>query len=100
MKTINRKNFLEFLKKETSTKKIAQEKFCGKNIYFLTAENTRDIEFQIEFIPQSKRYLYTILLRGIHKEADFLHTKTVEYLRSLKLGRNLLLDTEYKQTLI
>jgi len=100
MKTINRKQFLEFLKNETDTKLIVQQAFLGKNFYLLTAENNQDVEYQIEFIPQSKRYFFTILLRGFMKEADFLHDKVVVYLRNLELRRNVIFDTEHKQTLI
>ena len=97
-KRINRKDFLEFLLKETGLKTIKQQSFTGKNIYYLADENTEQI--QIEFIPKSKKYFFTILIRGIEKKADFLHDKAKAYIRELNTGRDIIIDTETKTTLI
>ena len=104
MKTINRKKFLEFLIKETKTIKASQQSFTGKNIYFLIDKDKDDgalIEhFQVEFIGATKWHLYTILIRGIYQNACFLHDKAVQYIKSLDLGRDVIIDTEYKQTIV
>jgi hypothetical protein len=104
-KKINRIKFLEFLLKETSSKKIAQNSLSGKNIYFLMDKKVGDTNltetFQVEFIAQTKKYFFTILIRGFYKEVEEdLRKKAEDYLRGLALGRNVILDTESKQTLI
>lgn len=98
MKKLNRKKFLEFLLNKTSLTNTKQTGFTGNNIYFLTDEDNSVEHYQIEFIPQSKQYHYTILIRGIIKEAEFLHGLCVEYLRGLDLGRNIIVDTELSVT--
>lgn len=103
VKKINRKKFIEFLMTKTNTIKSCQQVFTGKNIYFLMGKDEDDgceIEmFQIEFIS-SKNYLFTILIRGVYNNATFLHDDTVNYIKQLNLGREICVDTEYKQTII
>ena len=104
MKRINRKEFLDFLLKETKNIEVRQSKFTGKNIYFLLNKDVDDgtlIEtYQIEFIPASNKYFFTILIRGLYCEADSLHVPVKKYLASLDLGRNIILDTEHIQSII
>lgn len=100
MKKLSRIKFLEFLLKHTGLKKTKQTSFTGNNIYFLTDENLEVEHFQVEFISQNRHYFYTILIRGITKQADFLHDTCKEYLQNLKLDKNITLDTETKVTLI
>lgn len=100
MKNLNRKAFLEFLRNETKTELIYQSVLTGNNIYFLGDKNKKVEHFQIEFISQSKTHFYTILLRGITREAEFLHHKCIKYLRDLNINRNIMLDTEYSVTYI
>ena len=97
-KKINRKKFLEFLLKETGLKASKQQSFTGKNIYYLTDENEEKI--LVEFISATKKYFFTILIRGINEEAEKYHDAIVKYIRDLETGRNIIIDTEYKQTLI
>lgn len=104
MKQINRIFFLEYLLKISNTQSFSQETFSGKNIYFLQLENdTTKLKlevFQIEFIPQSKRYFFTILIHGIYNSADFLHDDVCNYIKSLNLKRNIIIRTELKETLV
>lgn len=100
MKKINKKDFLEYIKNQTKDEDIFQYDFTGKNIFFLGNKSKNIENFQIEFISASKKYFYTILLRGITKEAEFLHDLAVDYLRKLNLNRNIFLDTEYTVTQI
>lgn len=105
-KKINRIALLDFIKEKTNLAHHSQQTFTGKNIYFLCSEfwNGKRIEleedYQIEFIPQNSKYFFTILVRGLKKEADFLHEDIATYLRGLQLNRNIILDTELKTTLI
>lgn len=105
-KKISRNDFLNFVMAKANLVKYTQTAFTGKNIYFLCSEywnGTRtelEEDIQIEFIPQSTRYFFTILVRGLKKETDYLHDDMVEYLRCLNLGRNIILDTESRSSLV
>lgn len=103
VKNINRRRLIEFLLSKTNTIKSCQQQFTGRNIYFLMGKDEDDgceIEmFQVEFLS-SKNYLFTIIIRGMYREATFLHEDTVNYIRQLNLGREICVDTEYKQTII
>jgi hypothetical protein len=67
------------------------------NLYFLG--NSED-NYQLEFIPQSKRYFFTIRFTGLIEQAEKYHTKIVEYLNGLQLGRNIVFTTEITTTII
>jgi hypothetical protein len=100
---INRKKLIEFLIEKTKTIRSVQQTFTGKNIYFLTDKDKDDgaeIEkYQVEFVSD-KRYLFTILIRGIYNNACFLHDDVVKYVKSLDLDKSIVIDTEYKQTIV
>jgi len=102
MKTINRKELLNFISSLAQTQEITQQVFCGKNIYFLSDKinDFTEEKFQVEFISQTKKYFFTLLIRGTEKESDFMHPQIVKYLKSKNLGRNIIIDTEQKTTLI
>ena len=57
-------------------------------------------DFQIEFIPASKKYFFTIYLRGLKTEADNMHDEIYNYLQKLELNRNIVLDTETRTSII
>ena len=98
-KRINRLQIIDKIKSIQGVKSFHQEAFLGKNIY-LIGNDKNEPDFQIEFISQSKRYFYTILLRGLKSEADNMHKELNIFLKSLDLQRNIILDTETQQTLI
>ena len=57
-------------------------------------------DFHLEFIPQSKKYFFTIYLRGLKTEADNMHDEIYNFLQKLELNRNIVLDTESRTSLI
>ena len=57
-------------------------------------------DFQLEFIAQSKKYFFTIYLRGLKTEADNMHDEIYNFLQKLELNRNIVLDTESRTSLI
>lgn len=97
MKRLNRKDFLLFLIELTKCDKASINPI-GKNSFLLQTGN-EDI-YQVEFIPQTDKYFFTLYLRGISKVADEFNKPIVEYLRSLELGRNMVVDTEYIVTFV
>jgi len=98
-KNLNRMQVIEFIKKIQGIKESFQENLTGKNIYFL-GNDKNEPDFQIEFIPASKKYFFTIYLRGLKSEADNMHEEIYNYLQKLELNRNIVLDTETKTSLI
>ena len=98
-KNLNRMQVIEFIKKIQGIKESFQENLTGKNIYFL-GNDKNEPDFQIEFIPSSKKYFFTIYLRGLKSEADNMHEEIYNYLQKLELNRNIVLDTETKTSLI
>ena len=98
-KNLNRMQVIDFIKKIQGIKESFQENLTGKNIYFL-GNDKNEPDFQIEFIPASKKYFFTIYLRGLKSEADNMHEEIYNYLQKLELNRNIVLDTETKTSLI
>ncbi len=98
-KNLNRMQVIEFIKKIQGIKESFQENLTGKNIYFL-GNDKNEPDFQIEFIPASKKYFFTIYLRGLKCKADNMHEEIYNYLQKLELNRNSVLDTETKTSLI
>ena len=97
MKTINRKDFLEKIK---SVLNIATTFVQYGNIY-ANADDGNNFT-QIEFIPQSKKYFYTIYAQtvvggGFSKKQ---HEEIVCFLRGINTGRNIILDTQDFITMI
>jgi len=84
-----REFFLEFLLEITGLNHSGKVK--DKNIYYLYDENG-DKHIKFEIVPK------LIILTG--KLADENHDAIVKYIRDLNTGRNIIIDTEYKQTLI
>jgi hypothetical protein len=77
----------------SDAKKIKQ----NGNFYFL---GDSEDNYQLEFIPQSKRYFFTIRFTGLIEQAEQYHTKIADYLKSLQLGRNIQFTTEITTTII
>lgn len=100
-KRINRLKLVEFIRKIQGLKFSFQERLTGKNIYFIGNDKDEPY-FQMEFTPQSRMYFYTIYIRGLQTEdgADTIHDEVVNYLQKLDIGRNIILDTETRQTII
>lgn len=97
MKTINRKDFLEKIK---SVLNITTTFVQYGNIY-ANADDGNNFT-QIEFIPQSKKYFYTIYAQtvvggGFSKKQ---HEEIVCFLRGINTGRNIILDTQDFITMI
>ncbi len=97
MKRLNRQDFLTFLLQLTGCKNSINNPF-GKNSFLLQTGN-EDI-YQVEFIPQTDKYFFTIYFRGINNVADEFNKPIVEYLRGLELGRNMVVDTEHIVTIV
>jgi hypothetical protein len=91
--------FINFIKEKTGLQKLSQETFTGKNFYFINGENSQDNRVQIEFIGATKKYFYTLYVRGILQEMDYLHDDIVNYVKSLNLGKNIIVDTETRVTM-
>jgi hypothetical protein len=100
-KRINRLELVDFIRKIQGLKFYFQEGLTGKNFYFIGNDKDEPY-YQMEFIPQSRMYFFTIYLRGLQTEggADTIHDEVVNYLKKLDLERNIILDTETRQTLI
>ena len=97
MKTINRRDFLEKIK---SVLNIDTTFAQYGNIYASTDDENNFT--QIEFIPQSKKYHYTIYAQtvvggGFSKKQ---HEEIVCFLRGINTGRNIILDTQDFTTMI
>ena len=96
---INRLNLITKIKAVAQIENSFQSAYFGKNFYFI-GDDKDEPDYQIEFIPASQKYFFTILVRGLKREADEMHEEIKQYLQSLNLNRNIVLDTEHKQTLI
>ena len=98
-KQINRMQLVNLIKSIQGIKESHQESFLGKNFY-LIGDDKNEPDFQLEFIPQSKNYFFTIYLRGLKIEADNMHEEVLKFLRKLELNRNIVLDTETKISIV
>lgn len=98
-KKLNRMQLIDFVKKIQGIKESFQTSFTGKNIYLL-GNDKDDPDFQIEFIPQTQKYFFTVLVRGLKSEADNMHDEIYNFLQKLELNRNIILDTESRVSLI
>ena len=77
-KKLDRLQVVNFIKNIQGIKESQQEAFLGKNFY-LIGDDKEQPDFQLEFIPQSKKYFYTIYLRGLKSEADNIHQEILEH---------------------
>lgn len=98
-KKLNRMQLIDFVKKIQGIKESFQTSFTGKNIYLL-GNDKDEPDFQIEFIPQTQKYFFTVLVRGLKSEADNMHDEIYNFLQKLELNRNIILDTESRVSLI
>ena len=98
-KKINRVKLIEFIKKNQGLKYSFQSNLSCRNLYFI-GNDKENPDFQIEFISQTKKYFYTVYIRGIKNNADCLHGAVCNYLKKLNLNRNIIVDTELKVTLV
>jgi hypothetical protein len=100
-KAINRANLLEFIAKIQGLKHIWQEGLTGKNFWFL-GNDKNEPYYQLEFIPQSNKYFFTIYIRGLQTEdgADPIHEEVLNYLKKLELGRNIVLSTDSQNSIV
>ena len=98
-KKLDRLQVVNFIKNIQGIKESHQEAFLGKNFY-LIGDDKEQPDFQLEFIPQSKKYFYTIYLRGLKFEADKIHDEILNFLRKLELNRNIVLDTETQTSIV
>lgn len=98
-KKLNRMQLIDFIKAIQGIKESFQTQFTGKNIY-LIGNDKEEPDFQIEFIPQSKNYFFTVLIRGFKSEADNMHEEIYNFITKLDLNRNIVLDTESQTSLI
>ena len=71
----------------------------ANGMYYI-GNDKNEPDFQLEFIPASKKYLFTIYLRALTTEAATTHAAIHNYLQKLELNRNIILDTETKTSLI
>ena len=98
-KKIDRLQVINFIKNIQGIKESHQEAILGKNFY-LIGDDKDEPDFQLEFIPQSKKYFFTIYLRGLKSEADNIHEEILNFLRKLELNRNIVLDTETQVSIV
>ena len=98
-KKLDRLQVVNFIKNIKGIKESHQEAILGKNFY-LIGDDKDEPDFQLEFIPQSKKYFYTIYLRGLKSEADNIHEEILNFLRKLELNRNIVLDTETQTSIV
>ena len=98
-KKLDRLQVVNFIKNIKGIKESHQEAILGKNFY-LIGDDKDEPDFQLEFIPQSKKYFYTIYLRGLKYEADNIHKEILNFLRKLELNRNIVLDTETQTSIV
>ena len=98
-KKLDRLQVVNVIKKIQGIKESHQEAILGKNFY-LIGDDKDNPDFQLEFIPQSKKYFYTIYLRGLKYEADNIHEEILNFLRKLELNRNIVLDTETQTSIV
>ena len=98
-KKLDRLQVVNFIKNIHGIKESHQEAVLGKNFY-LIGDDKDEPDFQLEFIPQSKKYFYTIYLRGLKSKADNIHEEILNFLRKLELNRNIVLDTETQTSIV
>ena len=98
-KKLDRLQVVNVIKNIQGIKESHQEAILGKNFY-LIGDDKDEPDFQLEFIPQSKKYFYTIYLRGLKYEADNIHEEILNFLRKLELNRNIVLDTETQTSIV
>lgn len=99
MKNLNRLEVINFIKKIQGIKQSHQEIVTGKDLFFI-GNDKDEPDYQIQFIPATKKYFYTIYLRGLKTEADNIREEIYNFLQKLELNRNIVLDTESKTSLI
>lgn len=95
MKKINR---LDFLNKIQQILGISLNFEKYNNIY--TYSNGDEFFTQIEFISETALYPYTIYINSIIDISKQVHTELCDYIKSLKLNRQIILDTCTDTTLI
>src|SRR5574343_797075 len=98
-KKLNRMLIIDFIKSIQGIKHSFQEAILSNNIY-LIGNDRFDPEFQVEFIPASKKYFFTIYVKGIKSEADNMHDEIYNFIQKLELDRNICLSTENQTSLI
>ena len=98
-KKLDRLQVVNFIKNIQGIKESHQEAILGKDFY-LIGDDKDEPDFQLEFIPQSKNYFYTIYLRGMKSKADNIHQEILNFLRKLELKRNIVLDTETQTSIV
>ena len=98
-KKLDRLQVVNFIKNIQGIKESHQKAVLGKNFY-LIGDDKDAPDFQLEFIPQSKKNFYTIYLRGLKYEADKIHDEILNFLRKLELNRNIVLDTETQTSIV
>ena len=98
-KKLDRLQVVNVIKNIQGIKESHQEAILGKNFY-LIGDDKDEPDFQLEFRPQSKKYFYTIYLRGLKYEADNIHEEILNFLRKLELNRNIVLDTETQTSIV
>ncbi len=94
-KKLNRLSLINFIKSIQGIKESQEV----NGMYYL-GNDKKEPDFQMQFIPQSKKYFFTIYLRGLKSEADNMHDEIYNFLQKLELNRNIILDTETKTSLI
>ena len=94
-KKLNRIGLINFIK---SIQGIKESHENNGMIYIGNDNNEPD--FQLQFIPASSKYFFTIYLRGLKSEADNMHDEIYNFLQKLELNRNIILDTETRVSLI
>ena len=98
-KKLDRLQIVNFIKNIQGIKESYQEGGFGKNFY-LIGDDKDAPNFHLEFIPQSKKYFYTINLIGMKFEADNMHEEILNFLRKLELNRNIVLNTETQTSIV
>jgi hypothetical protein len=94
-KKLNRLNLINFIKGIQGIK----ESHKANGMYYI-GNDKDEPDFQMQFIPQTNKYFFTIYLRGLKSEADNMHEEIYNFLQKLELNRNIVLDTESKTSLI
>lgn len=97
-KNLKRTQVIDFINRIQGIKESHQTQFTGKNIYFV-GNDKNEPDFQIEFISKTEKYFQTILIRGLKSEADNMHDEIVNFVNSLQLNKNIVIDTETKISL-
>ena len=88
-KKINRIDFLNVYTTLVGIKECPkQDIHSGNNIYYWELEKSS----QVEFIPASNKYVYTIYIKQDFEMGKDVFDKLVNYIDSLNLGRTICLD--------